>query len=397
MPNFLERLTQRPALVRAGLAFLAKRGPVHTFMGTCVVLGYDQVRQVLGGTDEFHLADAMRRRIASGDFLLNSEPPGRYDTDKAQLCHAVYANQRLLAQVTRHSGTYAAALLGAQAKPCTYDAVGGLLEAVAADVVWKYFLGMRIPASPPPEFSAYSSTLAELIVTSNPDCSALRKRARQAAAAIHQLIDQRLTDLANGAPPGDDVVSAMAGCRLSPAVIRRNVAGLVATGIATIVRAGGQALNELLLRPSVLVMARDAACRGDRELVLQYVMEALRFNPMFHFIPRTCVRDTALHVADAPPVEIKAGQQLFVGLLAAMFDGAGFPEPEHFRTDRPLASYLHFGAGIHRCFGGPLAQVILREIFTALLQHAIARDHRAEGGGYPVYRWPALTHLWITL
>lgn len=133
--------------------------------------------------------------------------------------------------------------------------------------------------------------------------ASLRDRARQAAAAIHKLIDQRLTDLANGAAPGDHVVSAMAG---------------------------GQALNELLLRPSVLVMARDAACRGDRELVLQYVMEALRFNPMFHFIPRTCVRDTALHVAGAPPVEIKAGQQLFVG--------AGFPEPEHFRTDRPLAS-----------------------------------------------------------
>jgi cytochrome P450 len=50
-----------------------------------------------------------------------------------------------------------------------------------------------------------------------------------------------------------------------------------------------------------------------------------------------------------------------------MFDPEVFPAPGQFRTDR-AAQYLHFGYGLHQCFGLAINRVQIPELAAALLR-----------------------------
>jgi cytochrome P450 len=51
-----------------------------------------------------------------------------------------------------------------------------------------------------------------------------------------------------------------------------------------------------------------------------------------------------------------------------MFDPRAVEAPREFRIDRPWSTYLHFGDGLHTCFGLPISRVHLPAIATALLE-----------------------------
>jgi cytochrome P450 len=57
-----------------------------------------------------------------------------------------------------------------------------------------------------------------------------------------------------------------------------------------------------------------------------------------------------------------------IGTLSAMFDPDGFPDPKRFRIDRDVRSYLHFGWGMHQCFGLGINMVMIPEIMAAMLR-----------------------------
>ncbi|HST58064.1 MAG TPA: cytochrome P450, partial [Longimicrobium sp.] len=65
---------------------------------------------------------------------------------------------------------------------------------------------------------------------------------------------------------------------------------------------------------------------------------------------------------------VPAGSSMLIGTLSAMFDADGFPEPRRFRIDRDVRAYLHFGAGMHQCFGLGINMVVIPEILGALLR-----------------------------
>jgi cytochrome P450 len=54
-------------------------------------------------------------------------------------------------------------------------------------------------------------------------------------------------------------------------------------------------------------------------------------------------------------------------VLSAMFDPDVFIEPAVFRADRET-EYLHFGYGMHRCFGYAINGVQIPEIGATLLR-----------------------------
>ncbi len=60
-----------------------------------------------------------------------------------------------------------------------------------------------------------------------------------------------------------------------------------------------------------------------------------------------------------------------------MFDAHAFPAPDQFRIDRPFDDYLHFGHGLHTCFGRDINRVHLPALATALLEGR--RIERAPG------------------
>ena len=74
----------------------------------------------------------------------------------------------------------------------------------------------------------------------------------------------------------------------------------------------------------------------------------------------------------------RAGSKVLVATQSAMFDGHSVRAPRAFRLDRPFDSYLHFGHGLHMCFGREINRVHLPAMAIALLEGPPLR--RAPGG-----------------
>lgn len=104
------------------------------------------------------------------------------------------------------------------------------------------------------------------------------------------------------------------------------------------------------------------AIATDPQLLGAFVDEALRLRPPAHVLPRITTADVELGGK-----LIRRGSTVHLCLAAANRDPARFARPAELRLDRSPNPHLSFGAGVHRCVGGPLGrqQVIaaLRALF----------------------------------
>jgi len=98
-----------------------------------------------------------------------------------------------------------------------------------------------------------------------------------------------------------------------------------------------------------------------------YVYEAVRFNPHHPVQARFCKQETEIASGTSRARKIPAGASVFVATLSAMFDPAVFVEPKTFRVDREV-EYLHFGYGMHRCFGRAINGVQIPELVATLVR-----------------------------
>jgi len=156
-----------------------------------------------------------------------------------------------------------------------------------------------------------------------------------------------------------------------------NLFGLVVGAIPTTAAMVARAIDELLRRPRELALAHEAAARGDTALVTRYVSEAMRFNPLGPGVPRFVLADYTVAAGSARATTLKAGMKVLVSLQSATFDSARIDEPGEFRIDRPAYNYMHFGYGLHTCFGQYINMVQIPRIAQAVLARPNLR--RADG------------------
>jgi len=125
----------------------------------------------------------------------------------------------------------------------------------------------------------------------------------------------------------------------------------------------------LIRRPEHLKAAQAAARNNDRDIVLKYVYEAMRFNPQNHVLFRLCGMDTTIAKGTLRETMIKRGTLVFAATLPAMFDEDGpFTQPREFRLDRDPKDYLFFGHDGHECMGRYLIPIVVQELFLRLLK-----------------------------
>lgn len=67
-------------------------------------------------------------------------------------------------------------------------------------------------------------------------------------------------------------------------------------------------------------------------------------------------------------IDLKQGDKLMVHLRAVSRDPKIFPDPDTVKVDRPLESYIHLGAGQHRCLGLPMTRIALTTLFKVVLK-----------------------------
>lgn len=127
-------------------------------------------------------------------------------------------------------------------------------------------------------------------------------------------------------------------------------------------------LDYLLDQPKLLDSAITAAHSGSLDDVRGYVYEALRFKPQAPSLIRRTDKDTVLAAGTDHATTIPANTTVIVALMSAMFDADAFPAPQEFNPARPERNYLHFGSGMHQCFGRYINRLQLPIIVRAILR-----------------------------
>jgi cytochrome P450 len=378
-------LTSRPDAL---FEQLREHMPTLVLGRMALVTRFDDVRDVLGRNDVFSVkpyGDAMRRINRGPDFLLGMDDGPEYQQQLSVLRRVFRRDDAARVRQTL-------ALLTVQAlKPA--------LAAGRLDLTDGF--GRLVP----------SLFVADYIGVPGPDCATLMKwarsiftegfvnvlgipllsrRAMRDSAAFRSYLDDLLSriraDRRRGGAASDDVVNRLLTLEesgevgLSDARIRDNLLWCIAGMIDNVNTAVARVMDYLLGHPEVMQGAARAARAGDGALLEPYVLESLRFHTPTPVVTRLNVAPFTLSKGTRHETTIPAGTLTFVGVGAAMMDGAVVAAPAEFRLDRPAEHYLHFGAGLHQCLGSHIAMAQVTTMVAGLLKVSGLRRARGVTG-----------------
>jgi cytochrome P450 len=162
--------------------------------------------------------------------------------------------------------------------------------------------------------------------------------------------------------------------------IRNNLIGCIVGGLPQPPMIIPQLFDVLLDRPEQLAAASAAAQAGDDAQVSRYVFEALRYYPLTPGLFRQCTEDYRLAGGTWRGKIIPKGTMVMAAIRSAMFDGRRLVSPSEFRLDRPDYNYIHFGYGMHECFGVYINQVMVPAICKSILKRKNLRRAPGEAG-----------------
>ncbi|GAC1577145.1 MAG: cytochrome P450 [Novosphingobium sp.] len=213
---------------------------------------------------------------------------------------------------------------------------------------------------------------------------AVEQRGRAAAKALTGWLDTEIARRTAAGEPGDDMMGQLLHAGASADLTRRTLGGMLVGSIDTTASAVAKIMTVLMRDP----VMRAAATRNADERYLMYgwCLEALRRWAHVPMLGRQAARDCTL-----AGVPIKAGAKVILLSQAAMLDPDAFPSPTEMHATRPLAGYLHFGAGLHPCAGRDVNQWQIPMLVGALLKR------RPTAMGKMAWAGPFPAHLPLTL
>lgn len=356
---------------------LAQRlAPVLVVGKTVLVTRHADCTDVFARDEEFTIAElnAPVMDRVNGPFILGMDRGPQYERENAILHQCVHPGD--LDRIREHVRDTATELVDAARPAGRIDVVNQLARVVAVRVVGSYF-GVSGPDEP--TMMRWMRTIfyeTFLNVTRDPGVQKAGERSgREFHAYLHELIRSRRAELASGDGPGrDDFFTRLVRLaseprtRLSDEGIIRNIGGVVVGAVDTTSKAVTHVVDQLLRRPQALADARSACLAGGGEALTPWVLEALRFNPLNPALARFAATDTVIGATRGRPRRVPMGATVYLAVGPAMFDRDVFQEPARFRVDRPLDAYLHFGHGMHTCFGQHVNLVQMPEVVAALIR-----------------------------
>lgn len=198
----------------------------------------------------------------------------------------------------------------------------------------------------------------------------------------------------------DDIISRCLALQesgtpgMSDVDIRNNLLGIIIGLVPTTSKCAVLMLDYLLDNPELLAGAQEAALNDNDELLRKYMLESLRLNSFGAGVFREATEDYIIASGTLRSKKIKKGMQVLVATQSAMLDGRVVKDPKAFKLDRPDYHYMHFGFGMHTCFGQYINMVQIPLIVKSLLRCKNLR--RANGSqGKVEYQQPFPSHLHI--
>lgn len=228
-----------------------------------------------------------------------------------------------------------------------------LVRTVTFDVLCDYF-GTPGPADA--DLRVWATRLFEFQFADQANDPALRAEVDVYAPALRKHIDS-LIAVRKCAAPKDDVLGRCLDLQrlglpgMDDATIRTNLVGFIVGGLPQPPMVAPQAMEQLLRRPEALAQAQQAAIGDDDQKLAALIFEAMRFDPLAPALLRTAAEDYKIAAGSLRARTIRKGTTVAAGVRSAMHDGRRVPRPEVFEPTRRPYQYMHFGYGLHTCFG----------------------------------------------
>lgn len=358
--------TVKPVLLRHNLA---------------IVTRYHDVAEILTHDEAFSVQPYREKmtRLA-GDFILGTDDSPQYERDISILRLAAPRSD-----VPALAGFVSETAEGLVTRAGGRIDVADLAKRVPARLFARWF---GTPGPDEDTLIAWTLAIFEEIFVNVKNDPAIAAEANRASGALAAHLDEAIAARkaqANGTPPTDVVgrllaMQATSATSFSDEEIRVNVIGLVCGFIPTIATATTFALDALLDRPDALRDAQAAARADDDDAVRAHVLEAMRLAPQGPGLFRRARTDFEVAEGSMHATRIPAGTLTFAATQSAMLDDDVVDDPDEFRIGRPAHHYLHFGVGLHQCFGRFANSMQIPLIAKAVLRRpGLARAAGPEG------------------
>lgn len=356
--------------------------PVVRYKGRryAAVVRYEDVQEVLFRSGAFHVpyADKLNIIMGGGNIFLGENDVSRFEREKSTMRIAVPRSEAktfVKDEVTRLANE-------------VVDGAGGTIDVamrLTQDVTTRFF-GPYF-GTPGPDVKTFSDWARDLFkfqfadFTNDPTVLA---EAKPIAEKMRAYVDGVVAERKKNRGAHDDILERSLTLQdegnawLTDEQIRNNLIGFIVGGLPQPPMIIPQLIDVLLDRPAELAAAIKSAQDDDDVLFSKYLFEALRYNPLTPGLFRNCAKDFTVAEGTRRAKKIPAGTTVFAATRSAMFDGRVFPDRKAFRIDRPDYAYMHFGYGMHICFGVYINMQMVPAICKSLLRRGSVR--RKAGG-----------------
>lgn len=355
---------------------LRKHKPILLIGKKAVITRDAAVREALARNTEFTIAEinAPNMLRLNGPFFLEMDKSEAYTQEQGDTRKVIQGDESQLIKgiVDRHCHD----LIEAALPIGRIDMVSHLARPAAARFIGDYF---GIPGPTETKLMHWMRSLFhDLFINLSND----RSIQITGEASYHELgpyllglIAERKKEIKKG-QVGSDFLSRMVHMQMNKQIsldddgIRRNISGLIVGALDTTSKVSTSIVEQLLKHPDWMAQAKAVV---DDEVALRHLcFDVLRFNTM-----ATVMRRYSRNGVDIAGVHIPQGHEVFIATGSAMFDEAAWPEPGRIKADRPLDRYLHFGDGMHRCFGEYINRIQVPIIVGSVVRLPNVRKHSA--------------------
>ena len=350
-------------------AILRRIKPILLFENYALVTRFEDVQEVLARDEVFLVTYGEKMRVVTGgqDFFLGMQNSPEYIRDVSHM-RSVVRREDIPGRIAPFVQRTASDLIAAAGHQID---VVKLSKNVPARWIADYF---GCPLLSEQQVEAWGSVLFQYLFLDQDNDPKLAQAAAKAAAAVRTWLDETIAMRKATRVVKDDVLGRCLLLQSAslPAMddvsIRNNILGLLVGAIPTTSKCCSQALDQLFQRPDQLKAAQAAALADDDALLAKYVFEALRFNPNNSGVFRLTAQDYRLAKPSLHATTIPKGTLVIAATQSAMFDDRFVDQPNDFRIDRPEYLSMHFGYGLHTCFGQYINRVQVPGILKPLLK-----------------------------
>ena len=365
------------ALAVAPMAFRVLRQvwPIPHFGKVYAVTLYDDVREVFATDDAFSVPYQANLDVitdAQPFFLGMARTPAYAQALTAMRGVMLPADLPGLARQAQALAEARVAQFAGQ-----LDVVADLVRPVTFDLLARYF---GIPPPPVGRLDVWATRLFEYQFAGSPRDTDLRAQVDRIAPAFRAHIDAVIAQRKQAGSDHDDVLArclarqAQGDPWFTDVQIRTALLCMVVGGPPQPPMVLPQAMEQLLRRPKALAAAQTAARANDDAALFAIIREAMRFDPLAPGLPRLVTRDVTIAAGTRRATRVPKGATVLVGFASAMMDDGRLPAPAAFNPARLNHEYIHFGHGLHECFGRHINDATLHLMLKPLLQrHGLRR------------------------